>query len=122
MKMADNGSRSAVQDLDLLTAAWGLAEVEVEGLLRVPEGSLAAWRNASPAVWSEDIATQVEGLKRLQDAIWLHHLPTRYAAFWRRPWSAGSPIGQRTPLLAITEGGASTVALITRFLRAAGLG
>ena len=115
-EIKDLGSRDAIQDLDLLAAAWCLSETEVETLLRVGAGTLAAWRNSEPAVWNADLAAQIEALRRLQDAIWLHQSPPNYARFWRRPWSAESPIGPMTPLDAILEGGAPAVALITAFL------
>lgn len=110
-------SWEAVQQIDLLAAAWQLTEAEMEQVLRVNPGTLRRWRGSLPsASWSEERAEQLRELQSLQYAIWLRQPPGRYAAFWRRPWTNASPIGMRSPLAAVLADGRSAVLILTSYL------
>jgi len=108
--------------IDLLQAAWQIEDAEFERLLEVPPGWLRAWR----AHEVEDAATVADGpvrrLLRLHRALRLVVQPAQYGEYIRRPWRAGSVIGERSVLDAVLEEGEPAIERIAQYLWAKAAG
>jgi len=101
--------------MDVLPAAWGLCEHQVEQLLDVPSGWLRAWRNHEVRLDAHARAALVE-LGLIQERMRLMATPDRYVKFWHRAWAETSPIGKRTPWQAFEEDGRQAITKINQFL------
>ena len=102
--------------LDLLQAAWGIDDVELEGLMGLPEHWLNSHRNHEVAIGTAEYA----GLQKLlgvHEALMLVVRPAGYSEWLRRAWRTDSPISGRTPLHVMLEDGDDGIALIQALCR-----
>ncbi|MBB5712697.1 hypothetical protein [Sphingomonas xinjiangensis] len=103
--------------LDVLPAAWGLSELDVETLLDLPDGWLRAWRNHEVQI-DDELAFDILELGALQIGIRSLRRPSGYPGFWHNRWAADSPIGARTPWQAFSEDGRPALDAVKRYLKA----
>jgi hypothetical protein len=101
--------------LDILPAAWGLMECQLEDLLDLPTGWLRAWRNHEVEI-DDRLKLDILELGALQRGIRALRTPEGYSGFWWHRWAAHSPIGARTPWQAFVEDGPEALAAIRRHL------
>jgi hypothetical protein len=102
--------------LDVLPAAWGLLEADVEQLLDVPVGWLRAWRNHEVQI-DRELASDILDLGAIQIGMRLLRTPDGYRGFWHHCWGTDSSIGARTPWQAFVEDGRPALDAIRRHLR-----
>lgn len=101
--------------LEVLPAAWGLAESQIERLLHVEYGWLRAWRNHQ-AKLDSGVRSRLWQLGLLQRRMCLVSTSENYSTFWHRPWADTSPLGNRTPWQAFEEEGEEAIRKIQQFL------
>jgi hypothetical protein len=102
--------------LDLLQAAWGVDDVELEQLLGLSKHWLASHRNHDVAIGPAEHAG-LQKLLGLHEALRLVVRPAGYSEWLRRSWRAESPISGRTPLQVMLEDGDDGIALIQALCR-----
>lgn len=102
--------------LDLLQAAWGVDDVELEQLLGLPEHWLASHRNHEVAIGPAENAG-LQKLLGLHEALRFVVRPAGYSEWLRRSWRTVSPISGRTPLQVMLEDGDDGIALIQALCR-----
>jgi hypothetical protein len=100
--------------LDLIPAAWNIADVIFEKMIGVETGFLDAWRNHDISV-TEEIREPLRRIANFHETLRLHVAPRGYADWWRRSWSKTSPIGARSPLEVWSDDGWDGLDLIARY-------
>lgn len=108
----------AAQRLDLLAAAWQFTQPELEAILRLPPGALSAWRTGDPIGWTEGTPALLAEIERLALNLWCHLPYDRWPAFWRRPWTASSPLAGRSPLAELDAGGPAAITRLADSIKA----
>lgn len=106
---------------DLIQAAWGLEDRELEALLGASEGWLSAWRNHEAEMSSEQRA-RLSALLALHEAIRLHVPPDRYSKWIRRRWKADGLTNGRSALEMLLSEGQDGMQKLGAYLRAEALG
>lgn len=114
--LAKEGRRRDLEPtLDLIQAAWDLADSEVEQLLAVPAGWLAKWRIHEAAMGLEQFEA-LNSLISLHEAMRLHVKPKGYAEWLRRRQKPTSITKGLSPLEKLLSGGQEALKLLTAYL------
>lgn len=103
--------------LDLLQAAWGVNDAELEQLLGLPEHWLSLHRNHEVAIGPAENAG-LQKLLAVHEALRLVVRPGGYSDWLRRHWTPDSSIGKRTPLQVMLDDGDIGIAKIQSLCRA----
>lgn len=100
--------------LDLLAAAWGWSLTDQASVLRIGVSQLNAYRHhdAEPP---DELIEQLRSLEHIQYGLWASRPFDTYAAWWRRGWEQGSPIGATSPLDAVVRAADGIKILICHF-------
>lgn len=116
--LAKEGRRRDLEPtLDLVQAAWDLTDSEVEELLAVPAGWLAAWRIHEAAMGLEQFEV-LNSLTSLHEAMRLHVKPKGYAKWLRRRQKPASITQGQSPIEMLLSGGKEAIRLLTAHLTA----
>lgn len=101
--------------VDLLQAAWGLADQEFVYLLGVSPDWLESWRMGKVDI-SAEVAGRLRRLRQFHDALRKATHPLDYAKAWRGEWPPDGPLGKRSLWEAFQEDGDSALDVTETYL------